>query len=271
MGHITIKRPVERSQFGYQNPAPSRPGVMRNEGPLTQVGEIRNGIQAQYLLDPSTHFSLRTPHKDLNYLQFAKAKNLNLRQSDHDQSFAQLNKQQQLANEKMARKGQAAFINHVINYVKNAERHGKKAVSMDIAETLDSFRQYRQKGSFDPHDHTRNLAMWLQHMMKGDHVNAHVVVGNAIITGLRAAGYKNAKIETKYHKKTINIPSDQTTTMNASAFKSRPKTQLITIPYNVVSVSTQCAKTPHLDNLNPRTQSVIRNKIPSWIGSIFDS
>lgn len=274
MSHIVIKRPNNHRQWSGQQAAvnDTRPKVDR----LAKVGEIKHGIKGQCMAfdDSTAQFTLRKLTKQLNYLTKAKEKNLDFQGSFFEQGAGGRSQKDRIKNEQMARKGYDAFMKHIVNYIQNAKRHGRASIEIDVAETLDSFRRYRAPNASNPLNHTRNLAMWLQEMVRSNGgQNVHTVLGRAIVKGLRNAGYITAKIETRYKKQIVKTPIIETQ-RNAFSLLMQGNTQVatktISFPYDIISVSTTPEKKAHLDNLNPKTQAAIRHKIPSWIGSIFE-
>ena len=279
MPHIIIKRPTGHRQWA-PNEATKPNCASQYTGALTRVGEIRHGIQGQCqnLQCDSDQFVMRTPHKKMNYLAFAKEKQLGLDNSLLDKDFHGPSSKDLIKNEKMACKVYDAFLSHITNYIKNAARHGHEIIELDIAQMLESFQRYRTPGTFDPHEQTRNLAVWLQQMIQNSRgKSVHHILGKTIVEGLRNSGYTRAKLETRHTQKTIKtppkVPSRPNSLVNA-VFKKQhahtSTTQTISIPRDVITVSTSPSKQSHLDNLNPKTQAAIRHKIPSWIGSIFE-
>lgn len=268
MSHITIKRPSNIQQV--PTPAHRTPMTPARPGHLTQVGELRHGIHSQHsteLVDSGSAF-MRTARENTNYLAFAKEKNLSLELYGGDDSFENLQKRNLLENEKKARKGHSDFLNHVTNYIKRAARSGASVVQMDIAELIDSFRRYRQPSRFDPHEHTRNLALWIATISGPQQSNIHVTLGREIIKGLRHAGYTKAKLETKYLECHSTLPSsspDQNSvsdkiaakisSFTPSASSQKKQSQTVAIPYDVITVATECTKKPNLSKLVPKTLS----------------
>jgi len=265
MSRIIIKRSAGPTSFPYQDGGQSNPIQTVKKGPLIHIQEIKHGISSQCgALDGSTFLTLRVKYKKTCYLRFVKPKNLDSIDQAQDKYSDGFNKQQQLQFEKMAKKGFEAFIRHLVAYIQNAARHGHVEVTFNIAETIDGFRRFRQKSAFDPHEHMRNFASWLQQIAGCNGTNPHLALGKAIVLGLRAAGYGSAKIETKYKKKKIALPQKPKgpqSNVTQYNFKSTPENQTLLLSHYFITVATVTSQTPHMDNLKTEAPMPVQRRI----------
>ena len=175
-------------------------------------------------------------------------------ETNQDHSYEDRNR---LLIEKHARTGKAELLNHLINFLKNADRHGQSDVRIEVGNLLDTFRQHKSDQHFHNVEHIRNLSIWLQEVTNGqnDISDTRTLVAKALIHELQQQGFSGARLERRFEKQTISLDSE-----------NGPITQTFRMPVDYIRVTFQKHQNNHSLTQN---QSSLKPKLSSWLNRLL--
>jgi|GEM_PF-5871441 len=193
--------------------------------------------------------TLGNSHSLLESAKFQSASSGNAQGKDHPRKT--------LSIEKITRQVQHDMVAHLVNILKHAANKGHKTVEIELSHVLDTFREYRTKGSFSEPRKLRDLSIWLSKInsqLPKSSPNSGCLVAQNLVMALREVGYKDAKYihKPKSHSmvlETANGPISQN-------YKT-------TSEYICVTVAQQ--NPAELSTINSKTKDAIVNKTPSWV------
>ncbi|HBF09695.1 MAG: hypothetical protein VX185_09305 [Pseudomonadota bacterium] len=174
-------------------------------------------------------------------LYLARFKSVKSYSFDRTSFIEEQRKEVQKRHINLGKKGFHEFITHIIKHLKSVESTGQPLAQIDVAKSLEHFRQHYTAVQMKPYEHMRNIAYWLQQLCATQTSrNPHIAIAEAVIKGLRNAGYKYTKLETRYRTQTIVTPvfTDEALSRDLHAFLKERDThkQSVSIPRAIVRI-----------------------------------
>ena len=199
---------------------------------------------------------MRRPHQNFHGTSKLDLKAIGLvgeNTNDHSQSH----KNKLPTKAEVAAKVETAMLSHLINMIELKRHTAIGKCTLDLSYILDTFRQYKTKGSFNEQKKLRDLSIWLEHLNRGfapQASNSGSHIARALVQGLRANGFHDACFRFMPAKEVIQVQTQHG--LIEQTFETKKE---------VIEVTPQKNLTTELNNLNPKTKAAIQNKVPSWL------